>query len=498
VAVTHSVGFAQHWSNDFEISLTSSRELQAGMPMDRGFTVRNELGRSWERWSATGYLYHTISDTSVAGLLLNNPQLLPERFRESFQADPVRFILTNQDALPALLAGIELPAPRQTNVGLRWQGVFSRYTFSGDLRFSSNEILAQERRELLASFGASIRLDAANSLQISGARSLALTGTSTPSVLTLSYTHRFGVSSGEGFHFGRLFGLDRGRVQGRVFFDLNANGEDDEDEPGIPGIKIQLDETRSLTSDDLGRFDFSSIKPGDHKVALVSEELGVSMRASTPTEQQVFLSARQTIKIAFGITSSGFVAGRIFNDLYLKGDEETANLPGIRDVSISLRSESAPSDSQVLSMRVDASGAYEFRNLKPGRYILEMDPMSLPPDFRLPVQTSWVITVEPLRGKYLDIPLAAERAVLGVVFRDRDNDRQFDPNKDEPIKGACVSAGQSEAFTDSNGSFILRDLPAGNLQVHAWLASGEKTPAVNIKLEAEPGIRRNVTLIADL
>ena len=464
--------------------------------MDRGLSFRNELRRSWDRWTATAYFYHASSATSIAGLLLNNPQLLPPLYRERFQADPVRFIIANHDVLPSLLQGINLPARRGTDAGLRWQGVFSRYTFSGDVRFSSSEILAQQRRDLVASLGASIRLDAANSVQISGVRSLTSSGNTTLGALTFSYTHRFGVPSSEGFQFLRLFGLDRGRVQGRVFFDLNANGQDDVNEPGIPGMKIQLDGNKSLTTDEQGRFNLSSLSPGEHTVALISRDLGVSMRASTATEQQVFLSARHTTKIVFGVTNFGFVAGRIFNDLYLKGREETENLPGVRDVSVSLRPAAATSGARVLTMTVDASGAYEFRNLMPGSYILEMDSMSLPPDFRLPSQTSWTVTVEPLRGAYVDMPLAAERAVSGVVFRDIDNDGLFDPDKDQVIEGVRVSAGHTETQSGSNGSYLLRGLPAGKLEVHARLRSGERLTTITITLNSEPGIRRGVNLAA--
>jgi len=495
LAVTHSVRFAQRWSNDSEISLMSSRELRESMPIDHGLSFRNELRRSWDRWTATGYVYHASSATSIAGLLLSNPQLLPPPLRESFQADPVRFIVVNRDVLRSLLAGIELPATRGTDVGIRWQGLFSRYTFSGDVRFSSSEILAQQRRDLVVSFGASVRLDAANSLQISGSRPLTSSASGAPPALTFSYTHRFGIPSSEGFQFSRLFGLDRGRVHGRVFFDLNANGQDDVNEPGIPGMKIQLDGNKSLTSDETGHFNLSSISPGEHSVVLISKDFGVSIRASTATEQQVFLSPRQTIKIAFGITNSGFVSGRIFNDLYLKGEEETANLPGVRDVAVSLRPAAASSGTQVLRVTVDSSGSYEFRNLVPGNYTLEMDPITFPADFRLPAQTSWTVPVEPLRGSYVYIPLAAERAISGIVFRDKDNDGQFDPKNDEVTAGARVLVHGAETVSDRNGSYILRNLPSGATTIRAQLSSGDQSAVITVILLPEPDIRRGVNLI---
>ena len=46
-------------------------------------------------------------------------------------------------------------------------------------------------------------------------------------------------------------------------------------------------------------------------------------------------------------------------------------------------------NSEPLIQIVDGSGLYEFRNLAPGKYILEIDSATLPEDFRLPVQMSW-------------------------------------------------------------------------------------------------------------
>lgn len=89
-----------------------------------------------------------------------------------------------------------------------------------------------------------------------------------------------------------------------------------------------------------------------------------------------------------------------------------------------------------------ASGMYQFNDLAPGSYLIELDSESIPPDFLLPKKTSWTVTVESLRGSYLDIALAAQRAVSGTVFTDRDGDGKFDSKVDEPLAGARVVAGR--------------------------------------------------------
>jgi hypothetical protein len=143
---------------------------------------------------------------------------------------------------------------------------------------------------------------------------------------------------------------------------------------------------------------------------------------------------------------------------------------------------------------VDGNGLYEFRNLAPGKYLLGIDTATLPANFRLPAQTTWPITVSPLQGLYLDLPLAAQRAVSGTVYIDFDGDGKFSPENDTPIPGAYVRLGQAEAITGSNGSYILRNLVAGRAEIRAATTMGYASRSIVIELPASPSILRDVNL----
>lgn len=490
-ALTHSIRFGGRWSNDFEAGLTSSREVKAGEQIERGLSVRDELRHSWEHWSATAFANYTRGTPTLFSLILRNPDILPLPLRRAYDADPARFLTLNRDLISGLLNGIELPLTRSLDAGVRVQGAFSRYTLSGEARYGKSEISGRAKHDLITTAAAAVRLDEANSVQFSGSRSSSGGAAGDRSALTASYVHRFGGGAGRGFQFSTLLGLDRGRIEGRVFFDLNGDGREDVGERGVAGMKVQLDGDRSVTTNEQGRFHFSALNPDDYNVALISGELGVRLRASTATEQHVPLSARQTAKLSFGVTDTGFVSGRIFNDLYAGGEQGSTNTPGVGGVRLSLRPTGmtgAP-----LAQTVDASGIYEFRNLAPGSYTLEIDHMTLPVDFRLPAQTSWQITVEPLRGSYLDVPLYAQRSVSGVVFMDKDGDGKFDPNIDEPLAGARVVAGQSESPTDHQGAYILRNLPAGKMELIAY-AHPRSSGVTTINFAAEPAMLRAINL----
>lgn len=452
-----------------------------------------------QHYPVAGFINYRSNTPSLTGLILRNPLLLPAELRPAFTADPARFLLTNRDALPELLSGVGLPATRSTEAGLRLQAAFSRLNLAGEVRYSTGEILARNERNILATFSADLKLDAANSIQVSGARAFSFSGTESRTALTVSYVHRFGSASGGGFQFSKLLGLSHGRVQGRVFFDLNGNGQDDPGEPGATGMKVQIDGNHTRTTDERGNFNFSALEPGAHTVALASEDLGVKLRASNSTSHQLFLSERETINVSFGLTNSGFAQGRIFNDLFLAGEMSAGDAPGVEGVRIILRPVSTGSANAVrpLSETVNASGAYEFRNLPPGNYILEIDPASIPADFRLPGQMAFNIIINPLQGSFLDVPFIAQRAVSGIVFIDRDENGQFDSNRDEVVKGARVVAGRAEAWTNQQGSYILRNLPAGKLEICAYLPTGSKGETTFIELNTNPTFRKNLNLAID-
>lgn len=484
------------WTNDLEARFILSREGATSEQMTRGFSLREQLRYSWRGGSLTGFINYRSNTSLLTGLILRNPALLPVELRPAFAANPARFLQTNRDELSSLVPGVELPITRNTEAGLRLQVAFSRLNLAGEVRYSAGAITARERRDLLATFGVDLKLDAANSIQVSGARAFVFDGAASQTTLTVAYVHRFGAGSGGGFQFSKLLGLSRASLHGRVYLDLNGDGQDDPDEPGVAGMKIELDGNHYATTDTLGHFQFKALEPGEHNVALVSEELGVRLRATGATRRQFSLSPREATNLSFGVTNFGFARGRIFNDLFLSGEMSAGDMPGVEGLRVTLRPASmgGANAARPLTEVVNASGTYEFRNLSPGSYLLEIDPASIPADFRVPDQTSWPVLINPLQGSYTDLPIIAQRAVSGIVFIDRDGNGQFDANKDEVVKGARVVAGSAQAWTDSQGAYILRNLPAGKLEVCVSLPDRRKGKTTSVELGPNPTYRKNLNL----
>jgi uncharacterized protein (DUF2141 family) len=381
-------------------------------------------------------------------------------------------------------------------VGVRLQAKFSRYTATGEVRYDNARLGVNEQKNIVGAFNLAMRVDAANSIGVNANMQRALNGgdsigsTNGFSAITLSYTRRLGLPSDQNF-LAKIFGQYYGTVKGRVFADLNSDGKDDPQEPGIAGVKLQLSDGPSVETDQNGNFHFSRVKPGKVAVRLASDDLGTRLRASTAGEQEITLSPRKTVNVSFGVVDYGFIAGRIFNDLQTPGAASSSGQPGINGVRVKLIP--LVRTMPPLTRVTDGSGTYEFRNLAPGKYTVQVDEETLPPYFRMPAQTSWELSVQPIRGSYLDIPLFAQRRISGVVFIDKDGDGKLDPAVDELVANATVVAGQIKVVTGADGAYLLRGLPAGKIEIVAAMPGG-KSAALTIDLDAEPSIKSAVNI----
>ena len=57
---------------------------------------------------------------------------------------------------------------------------------------------------------------------------------------------------------------DRGYILGRVYADCNANGVQDADEPGVPGVRLFLEDGTNATTDGEGKYSFYGIRNRTH------------------------------------------------------------------------------------------------------------------------------------------------------------------------------------------------------------------------------------------
>ncbi|MBC7796640.1 MAG: hypothetical protein H7Z37_07195 [Pyrinomonadaceae bacterium] len=511
-AFTYSQSFGRGFTNEFSIRPTFSSDPRSKAGLNNGFVVQEELRRSFSRFSVSAFANITRQTPSLESVVIANQNLLPPDLRREFNRNPAQFFIVYRDLLPTLIGNAPFLFARNVEGGIKTQGSFTKNSFIGELRYVKGDSFGQKQNNILASGGYVYRLDDANLIGVNASRLVSnvsnITGTSS---LTFTYTYRFGGQNEKSFSpfqaFGlkKLFRFGKGEIAGRVFTDSNSNGLDDENETGLTNIEVVIDNGKSSTVTDVsGNYSFKNVPYGSHIVAVKLNELGIKIRASTQEEQTVFVEKRSPTKISFGFNNKGFVSGRVFNDSQFDGiGANAAGLPKVR-LNVYQTDKNGTTKSENPQTRfTDANGKYDFYSLEPGDYVLEIDNATLPPNFRLPQKSHWQITVEPLRGNYFNVPVIAQRAIAGTIFADKDGDGVFDSQKDEPLEGirvvAQITTAQNKTFTikaisGKNGAYILRNLPAGSVDVQAFAPDNKPSSKKLIELTEEPTTRRGVNL----
>lgn len=181
----------------------------------------------------------------------------------------------------------------------------------------------------------------------------------------------------EGLEFGN-FTLSA--LGGLTFEDIDGDGEQDADEPALPGVTINLDladdgtvDQTAVTNAD-GRYQFEDVGPGTHRI---TEIVPVGFAPTTPDANGIVVeslsgASREDLnfgnqRVADGLAS---VNGSVFADTDFDSvfDPEEFGLPGVTVQLID-------SVGTITEMVTSARGSYRFDGLEPGSYrIVEIQP----------------------------------------------------------------------------------------------------------------------------
>jgi hypothetical protein len=173
-----------------------------------------------------------------------------------------------------------------------------------------------------------------------------------------------------------------------VWEDLNGNGIQDRNEPGISGVVINLfDCSNNLiattTTNAAGFYQFQNLVPGSYFMSFVlpagnftftqANVGGDDTKDSDPDASGVVrcftLNAGENkTDIDAGILTPGGVGNFVWDDLNKNGIQDS-NEPGVRGVTVRLYS--CGSTTPVASTSTNANGNYFFSNVSPGSYYIE-------------------------------------------------------------------------------------------------------------------------------
>lgn len=96
-----------------------------------------------------------------------------------------------------------------------------------------------------------------------------------------------------------------GRVQGSVFFDENGDGVRQANERGVAGVQVILDERMSAVTDNEGRYQFSLVPAGAHRVRILVERVPLPWGLDDDSARELRLDTRGDVRLDFGLKRIG-------------------------------------------------------------------------------------------------------------------------------------------------------------------------------------------------
>ncbi|MBY0589390.1 hypothetical protein K2X85_19615 [bacterium] len=324
---------------------------------------------------------------------------------------------------------------------------------------------------------------------------------------------------------------------GRIIFrDLNCNGQLDENEGGIEGVRVLLDSAGTDgvfgTPDDLigidqkttgtdGLYSFDNLPPGTYRVRvdLTSPALTNFTNTADPDgiNDSTFVLTTSApgnlnpTNANFGYNDvRGSIGNRVWFDQNGDGVQDGSEL-GIVGVTVQLTYAGADGifgngDDVVTNTTTGTDGIYSFNNLTPGDYRVQVATSSLPgldffPTFDRDggANSTTQLTLDDCEN-LTDVDFGFNRyngRIGDTIFRDSNGNRLQDPS--EPgIQGVIVQlwyAGPNGTFGDAddvilnsaptgaNGGYLFPNLPPGNFRV---VVPTGQTPLAGLINTADP------------
>jgi protocatechuate 3,4-dioxygenase beta subunit len=276
-----------------------------------------------------------------------------------------------------------------------------------------------------------------------------------------------------------MFGNNQLAISGMKFYDKNANGQKDADEPPLSGWEIQLkDESDNLlqtatTSSDPGEegvYEFVDLQPGTYRVYEV-QKTGWVRTAPAGEYHTVTLTNMPSRGNLFG-NNQVKISGIKFEDLNGNGAKD-AGEPGIVDWTIKLKKAGTEVDSTLTA----ADGSYSFTGIAPGSYTIEET-----------AQSGWTQSY-PLSGTHtitlasgdagasnLDFGNYRTTGLSGLKFEDRNGNGAKDTG--EPglvgwtIRLMNGAKEVAKTVTAADGSYSLTGIAPGSYTVEEVAQTG--------------------------
>ena len=315
-----------------------------------------------------------------------------------------------------------------------------------------------------------------------------------------------------------------GAIGNAVFADADANGTQDWNEAGIPGVTVQVwadpedDGSYILhgttVTDPSGFYSFSGLQPGMYRIVVVESSLpwltvtrtadpdrdGVACADSTYPSLPSCDAVQSKISVGFGTTYMGAdfgyqPPGALGDFVWLDGDhngKQDQGEPGIASVAVRLYSDTdgnGVGDVLLATTTTDPDGRYSFADKADGNYVIVVDQTTF--------TTTMAATVGPdsigsntaavtVSGgvAHLDLDfgyrLVGTASVSGSVCLEdtgATNGVCEGSATDQALAGIIITLSDNTAsvvgstVTDSNGAYSFTGIPAGTYTVSTGMTA---------------------------
>ncbi|OYV11436.1 MAG: Cna B domain-containing protein, partial [Methanosaeta sp. ASM2] len=157
-------------------------------------------------------------------------------------------------------------------------------------------------------------------------------------------------------------------ISGQKYYDINGNGAQDADEPGIPGgdVSLVLDGkvVANTTTDDNGVYTFDNILPGTYTI---NDPVPSGLVLTTPSTVTVTPTGSTVAKANFGLVGMNAISGMKFNDKNGNGAKDAGEGESGWDIVLTGNTWfGKPLQPRTTTTAPD--GSYKFDKLIPGSY----------------------------------------------------------------------------------------------------------------------------------